>query len=815
MVRSARFGPATGVAATLVIGIGVLVLLGRLLDAAALMRLLPDAVPMRAASAVAFIFSGAALLLLGLAHARAQWRGLARLAAVVVMAMALLSLSGDVLPWAPESSPSASGTSFSIVETVVGSGRMATKSAVCFLVAGATLLLLGRSDHKPLLLVEGAAALIISFALLALVGYLVDVALGFQWWEFSGITASAAVAFVVLGTGLFILAWREQDTAWAIEKKVTVAFANGLLIVLAMIGVTYGTTGNLQETANWVAHTHAVRFHASELLSSLQDVELGQRGYLLTGRETFLEPYREGVKSIPAELAALQRLTSHNPAQVRRVDTLQSLVADKIAFVDQTIDVRRLQGAEPAADMVRGGRGKADMDLVRRHLADIDQEQARLAGRYQNEANAASALAFQVLPIAGVLSLTILSMVLLRLNREVAEHNRARQSLHRSEALFRGMAENMPQIVWTARPDGWFDYCNQRWFDYTGLSLEATRGLGWEQVLHPDDRRRCRDRWERAVRSGGHYEVEHRFRRAVDGTYRWHIGRAAPLTDESGRVTMWIGTATDIDDGRRAAEEVHRLNVELERRVHDRTAQLEAANREMESFSYSVSHDLRAPLRHVQGYVELLTTAADGGLSTDARHYLKTIHEASQEMGQLIDDLLAFSRISRIELHQGIVSLDDLVRDAVRRLEMATLGRNIIWTIRPLPRVLGDASLLRQGFINLIDNAIKYSRHREPAEIEIGCAGKKDERWVVFVRDNGAGFDMRYVHKLFGVFQRLHRSDEFEGTGIGLATVRRVIVRHGGRTWAEGVVDHGATFYLTLAPAPEVMNECTETHPAR
>jgi light-regulated signal transduction histidine kinase (bacteriophytochrome) len=242
----------------------------------------------------------------------------------------------------------------------------------------------------------------------------------------------------------------------------------------------------------------------------------------------------------------------------------------------------------------------------------------------------------------------------------------------------------------------------------------------------------------------------------------------------------------------------------LEQRVLDRTAELEAANQELESFSYSVSHDLRAPLRHVQGYVEMLAAALDGPHLDKSRRYLRTITDATVEMGDLIDDLLAFSHISRVPLSDDRLSLEVLVRDGIDALEMATRGRHIIWRIGPLPDVVGDPSLLKQVCANLLGNAVKYSRRRDPAEIEVGCAGRAEGGRVVFyVRDNGAGFDMRYAHKLFGVFQRLHRADEFEGTGIGLATVRRIIGRHGGRTWAEGKVEEGATIYFTLTAATD------------
>jgi light-regulated signal transduction histidine kinase (bacteriophytochrome) len=271
-----------------------------------------------------------------------------------------------------------------------------------------------------------------------------------------------------------------------------------------------------------------------------------------------------------------------------------------------------------------------------------------------------------------------------------------------------------------------------------------------------------------------------------------------PFLEESGKPRQYVAIRADITERKRAEAEIRNLNVELEQRVLERTTQLEVANKELESFSYSVSHDLRAPLRAVNGFAKIVLDTYAAQLPAEAREHLEEIRAGGRQMGQLIDDLLAFSRLGRHTLKTQPVEMALLVRDVVGDLAPQRDGRSIEIKVGALPGCQGDPALLKQVWVNLVSNAVKYTRGREPAVVEIGCE-RKDGEVVYFVRDNGAGFDMRYVNKLFGVFQRLHRADQFEGTGVGLAIVQRIIHRHGGRVWAEGEPGRGAVFRFAVA----------------
>lgn len=375
------------------------------------------------------------------------------------------------------------------------------------------------------------------------------------------------------------------------------------------------------------------------------------------------------------------------------------------------------------------------------------------------------------------------------------ERRKAEEALLSSEERYRSLVELSPDALFVVVEDR-IVFINSAGVRLLGAAEPAQLvGHPLKDILHPDDQASALQRLAELRQHGKAVPFLEQRLMSLDGSPVDVEIAAAPLVFAGKPAAQVI--AHDVRERKRAEEEIRHLNLDLEQRVCERTVELEAANKELEAFSYSVSHDLRAPLRHIEGFVEILTATTAVSLDEESKRHLQTIAESAKQMGRLIDDLLTFSRTARAELTKTSTDLTELVQSVIRDLQPEAQERQVQWIIADLPSVEADLALLRQVLLNLISNALKYTRTRKQARIEIGGTTNPTEH-VLFVRDNGVGFDMRYAHKLFGVFQRLHRASDFEGTGVGLANVRRIINRHGGRTWAEGELDKGATIYFSL-----------------
>ncbi len=381
---------------------------------------------------------------------------------------------------------------------------------------------------------------------------------------------------------------------------------------------------------------------------------------------------------------------------------------------------------------------------------------------------------------------------------DITDYKEADLARCHSEERYRSLVEATAQVIWTTGATGEMLTEQPSWSAYTGQSFEDYAGWGWANGIHPGDRERTAQVWSQAVANRSFYENEVRLR-GKDGTYRYFWVRSVPVLEKEGQIREWVGACTDITERKQAELAIRQLNEELEQRVKQRTAELQATNKELEAFCYSVSHDLRAPLRNIDGFSQVLLDRYQTVLDDKGKHYVTRIRAGVQRMGELIEDLLALSRVTRTELQWAEVNLTTIVETIVDNLTAAQPERQVQCKIASEVLAYGDQRLLTVALENLLGNAWKFTSQQRQACIEFNQSFDPETgQQIYWVKDNGTGFDMNYADKLFGVFQRLHSADVFPGTGIGLATVQRIIHRHGGQVWAVSAPDTGATFYFSL-----------------
>jgi PAS domain S-box-containing protein len=586
---------------------------------------------------------------------------------------------------------------------------------------------------------------------------------------------------------------------WSIEVKTSLGFAIALLLIALVGFIAFQNSRNFIETNQLVIHTREVRQELETTLSTILDAETGQRGYLLTSDEGYLDPYTLAVATIDEHVERLRTLTEDNPDQQHRLSTLEALVAEHFDSIQQTLQVYEDEGFESAQQVIQSGIGKLTMDEIRALFSEMVQDENQLL-----EARSATSTESAQNTVTAVLLLTglvfgLLCFIYYPIHRDVVGRKRVEFALEAERSLLRTVIDTIPDYIYVKDSEGRFvlnDLAHARLMG--APAPDAVLGkMDFDMFAQEFAVQYTAD--ERVILQTGQPLIN-REELTSDhaGNEQAVLTTKIPLRNSQNVVHRIVGITRDVTEQKRREREIRHLNDDLQKR----TRQLEVANKELEAFTYTVSHDLRAPLRAIDGFSRLLMSNQNDYLSPDAARYLQRVRENAQKMGHLIDDLLMFSRLSRQPVKKQTVVVADIVRQALDEdLQSDRENRQVEIVMGDLPACQADPALLKQVLVNLLGNALKFTQKREVARREIGSQ-QSDGRAVYFVKDNGADFDMQYKNKLFRVFERLHQGEDYDGTGVGLAIVQRIIQRHGGQVWAEAEENRRATFYFTLGGAP-------------
>ena len=595
-----------------------------------------------------------------------------------------------------------------------------------------------------------------------------------------------------------------SDDIWDRWRLPALALAAAAIIIVPWLTLRQLQQDNEQAMA-WVSHTQAVGVALQQLQADVRDVESAALTLSKGVDAPGLRERMAKANDIPGRLTELARMTRDNPDQLIRIGRIESMLEGRMALA------RQLARSEPNTDQRELVQDLSTRYPIRGLVEELQaSEQTLLAARAEQAARQRRQTEL-VSWSSLVVQLCLLGLVLWLLQRQIGRRLQAERQSLRAAARAASVLQTVREPIVLLDRDLRVQLHNPAFAELYGLQDERADGtlladVGEGAWQDPVVRQRLSDV---LLRGRELWDFEHEQR--TDGTVRYMLinARRMPLPDTDDEVVLM--TVSDVTVQRAVQWRVEELNRQLEGKV----AQVSEVNRELEAFSYSVSHDLRAPLRHVAGFSDKLSRHLGEGADEKSHHYLDVISGSARRMAALIDDLLVYSRLGRAAMRQQAVDMQTLVADTRAMLdanlktdaESSGVAHHVEWNIAPLPIVVADENMMRQVWLNLLGNAVKYSGNREPAQIRVDYQQQADGGHQFTVSDNGAGFDMAYAGKLFGVFQRLHKASDYPGTGIGLASVRRVLTRHGGRIWAEAAPDAGATFHFYLPPALDAVNQ--------
>jgi PAS domain S-box-containing protein len=586
----------------------------------------------------------------------------------------------------------------------------------------------------------------------------------------------------------------------------------GLLVPLLLLAgiayLSYRSTVEFEEREQLIAHTYEVKNRIEQLSATASRVRLNWRQYLVSGNLSHLADYEAEARKVPPLIENLSQLTADNAGQKWRLEKVLSLSNTDMAHLAQRAALKRngmLQSPEAIIAELATARFAVAESI--RLIREMQTEEDSLLAERRVESRRSAAATKTIIVAGNVVALLLLLAAFALLLHENRQRQRAEAETRRHAAEadryareVESLYDEAPCGYHSVDRDGVLVRINKTWLSWLGYTRDEVVGkMRHPDLMTPQSARYFREHAFPLFRKQGWLkEIEFEYRRK-DGSSFPALLSATTMRDSVGRYLMSRSTVYDISERKRAGDETRALNARLASSVD----QLQTTNQELESFSYTVSHDLRSPLRAIDGYSRMIEEDYGPQLDAEGRRLLTVVRKGANQMGQLIDDLLSFSRLGRTSLTTGRVDMTLVAREAAVELGPEAMARI---EVAPLPDACADRALLRQVWQNLIGNAHKYSGPNPEARILIG--GRRDESEMVYwVKDNGVGFDMRYYDKLFGVFQRLHGNEEFPGTGVGLAIVKRVVVRHGGRVWAESSPGHGACFYFSLpAGAPQMQD---------